>query len=515
MQNSRSAALLAALTVLGAVAQESASSCAAELPNIVLIYADDVGFGDVGCYGATGVPTPNIDRLAREGCRFTDGHSPAATCTPSRYALLTGEYAWRKKGTGIAAGDATSIIEPGRLTVASMLQRAGYRTGVVGKWHLGLGSGEIDWNQRISPSPLDIGFNESFIMPATGDRVPCVYVADDRVVGLDPADPIRVSFREAVGDEPTGLSHPHLLKMEWDHGHNGTIINGISRIGFMSGGKNARWVDEDMADVFTEQAVRFIDRHRATYSGQPFFLCFHAHDIHVPRVPHRRFVGATSMGPRGDVLVELDWCVGRILNCLEVHGIQNDTLVIFTSDNGGVLNDGYKDQAVEKAGNHRPSGILRGGKYSAFEGGTRVPFLTRWPSRIQAGVTSNALVCQIDFLRSFASLTQQVVPVGDGIDSIDTMNAFLGTETRGRDTLVLQAGVLSLRSGNWKYIEPGKGPAISKSVNIETGNDVNVQLYDLQSDPGETRNLADQFPDRVRGMQEKLDRIRTQGTIQR
>lgn len=485
-------------------------SLAAQHPNIVVIYVDDLGYGDVGCYGARRVSTPNIDRLAAEGCRFLDGHSSAATCTPSRYSLLTGNYAWRKRGTGIAPGDATSIILPGTTTVASLLQKAGYRSAAIGKWHLGLGTDAIDWNKPISPGPLELGFDECFIIPATGDRVPTVYVANHEVVGLDPRDPISVSFGEAIGDEPTGLKNPELLKMEWDHGHNATIVNGISRIGFMSGGKSARWVDEDMADVLTQQAIRFIDRHVATHGSQPFFLYYNTHDIHVPRAPHARFVGATELGPRGDVIAELDWSVGEILRTLEQHGLRENTLVVLTSDNGPVLNDGYKDQAVERNGDHLPAGPYRGGKYSAFEAGTRVPFIVRWPRRIAAGTTSSALMCQVDFLATFAALVHEPLPHELQFDSQNHLRALTSESSQGRESLVLQAGVLSLREGHWKAIEPGKGPAVSKQVNIETGNSPNPQLYDLSQDPGETRNLAKEEPQRLAEMLERLNKIRAE-----
>ena len=313
----------------------------AKLPNVVVIYADDLGYGDIGCYGATKVKTPNIDRLAYEGLRFTNAHSPSATCTPSRYAMLTGEYAWRQKGTGIARGDARMIIQPGRTTLPSVMQRAGYTTGAVGKWHLGLGAQdrELNWNVDIKPGPLDIGFDYCFLIPATGDRVPCVYVENRRVVGLDPEDPIQVSFDKPIGDEPTGKDHPELLRMHPSHGHDQTIINGISRIGYMSGGKAARWVDEDIADTITGKAKDFIEKNR----DKPFFLYFSTHDIHVPRVPHPRFAGKSGMGPRGDAIVQLDFCAGEILKTLDRLNLAENTLVIFTSDNGPVVDDGYKD----------------------------------------------------------------------------------------------------------------------------------------------------------------------------
>jgi arylsulfatase A-like enzyme len=477
-------------------------------PNIVLIYVDDLGYGDLGCTGATAVATPHIDRIAEEGCRFTDGHSAAATCTPSRYSLLTGEYAWRRKGTGIAPGDAAAIISPDRVTLATILQRAGYRSAVVGKWHLGLGSGELDWNRPITPGPLDLGFDESFIIPATGDRVPCVYVEGRQVVGLDPQDPIQVSFSGPVDDEPTGQSNPELLKLKWDHGHNATIVNGISRIGFMSGGQRARWVDEDMADVLTARAQKFIEQHVSSHHQQPFFLFFSTHDVHVPRVPHPRFAGRTSLGARGDVIAQLDWCVGQLLATLEQHRLTRNTLVILTSDNGPVLNDGYQDEAAERNGEHRPAGRYRGGKYSSFEAGTRVPLLARWPARIPARTTSDALFCQIDFLATFAALTGESIPEGCGPDSRNLLPALLGEDRNGREHLVQQAGALSIRKGRWKLIEAARGPAVNRQVNIETGNLGEVQLYDLTADPGETRNLAATEPTQVAELQQLLDQLR-------
>ncbi len=475
-------------------------------PNIVFILADDLGYGDLSCYGATRVQTPNVDRLAREGLRFTDAHSAAATCTPSRYALLTGEYAWRKKGTGVLPGNAALIIQPGRTTIASLLKKAGYVTGVVGKWHLGLGDGKVDWNQEIRPGPLELGFDYSFLIPATGDRTPCVYVENHWVAGLDPADPIQVSYSSPFGDEPTGAKNPELLKLHPSHGHDQTIVNGISRIGYMTGGKAARWVDEEMADLITSKAVAFLEKNR----GERFFLYFATHDIHVPRVPHPRFAGKTGMGPRGDVIVQFDWSTGRILETLDRLKLTSNTLVILSSDNGPVVDDGYKDQAVEKLGGHRPAGDWRGGKYSAFEGGTRVPFLVRWPQRIKPGV-SEALVCQVDFLASFAALTGQPLAMEDAPDSLNTLSAFLGDSRQGRDHLVEQANVLSLRQDSQKFIEPGKGPALQQNTNTETGVAPERQLYNLKEDPGERRNRAKEHPDRTLEMERSLKKIRESG----
>jgi len=487
-----------------------ATSVAAERPNIVVILADDVGYGDLGCYGAAKVRTPSLDRLAHEGLRFTDGHASSATCTPSRYSLLTGQYAWRKAGTNILPGDAAMIIEPRQTTLASALQAAGYKTGVVGKWHLGLGSDKVNWNEEIKPGPRETGFDYSFLIPATGDRTPCVYVENQRVVGLDPIDPIQVAYGQKIGEEPTGKEHPELLKMKLTHGHDNTIVNGISRIGFMSGGKAARWVDEDMADVIAAKATQFIEDHK----DEPFFLFFNTHDIHVPRVPHARFKGTSQCGTRGDVIHQLDWQVGAVMDALEKHQLTENTLVIFTSDNGPVLDDGYADGAVEDLNGHQPAGPLKGTKYSLYEAGTRVPFIARWPAQIKPG-ESDALVCQIDFLASFAALTGAKLPEKAGQDSENILPALLGESKTGRTTLVEHAGGLALRKNNWKYIPPagmaGKGgkakTKASGGVNRQGSGPV-AQLYDLSIDLGETKNLADDHPEIVDELAAALAEIR-------
>jgi arylsulfatase A-like enzyme len=476
-------------------------------PNIIFIYADDLGYGDVSCYGATSVHTPNIDSLAAQGLRFTDAHATSATCTPSRYSVMTGQYAWRKKGTGVLPGDASLIIDTHQLTLSSLLKRAGYTTGIVGKWHLGLGSGEIDWNGEIKPGPMELGFDYSFIIPATPDRVPCVFVENHRVVNLNLNDPIHVSYQAPFPGELTGKDHPELLKMKPSHGHDMAIVDGVSRIGYMEGGKSALWVDEDIADTLSSKAVRFIEEN----SHRPFFLYYPAHDIHVPRLPNPRFAGKTSMGPRGDAIAELDWCVGRILQTLEKQGLAQDTLLILSSDNGPVVDDGYHDDAVEKLGAHKPAGIYRGGKYSNFDGGTRVPFIAKWPNHITPGTTSEALVDQIDLMASFASLLGEPLRPEDGPDSLDLLPALIGRSPQGRQSLVEEAGSLALVDDKWKLIRGNHKPAYDPNTRTELGNASEPQLYDRTNDPAERHNVAGAHPDLVRRMLDQLDHIQSAG----
>lgn len=463
-------------------------------PNIVFIYADDLGYGDISCYGATQVHTPNIDRLSAQGIRFTNAHASSATCTPSRYSILTGQYAWRKEGTGIAPGDAAALIKPGRTTWPSILKNAGYATAAIGKWHLGLGEDGVgpDWNHDIKPGPLEIGFDYDFLMPATLDRVPCVYVENHRVVNLDPADPITVSYKDPIGNWPTGKDHPELLKMASSpgHGHNQTIVNGIGRIGYMTGGKAALWNDETIADILVAKTQQFIHEH----SRQPFFIYLATGDIHVPRDPNSRFKGKSGLGARGDAILQLDWTVGQVMKTLDSLQLTKNTLVIFTSDNGPVVDDGYQDGSVEHLGTHTPAGILRGGKYSIFDAGTRVPFIVRWPAQIHAG-TSNALISQVDMAASFASFTRQSIPAGEVPDGFDMMNVLLGNSNKGRNNLVEHANTLSIIEGKWKYIKPARGPKYNKLTNTELGTDEQPQLYNLETDIREQHNVAAQYPD--------------------
>ncbi len=492
-------AVTAALAALPLFAADTVTP--PQKPNVILILADDLGFGDTGCYGATKISTPNIDRFGAGGLRFTDAHATSATCTPSRYGLLTGQYPWRKNGTGVLPGNAALIIDPRHATLPSILQKAGYYTGIIGKWHLGLGDvGGPDWNAEIKPGPLEVGFDYAFIQPATGDRVPCVFIENHRVANLDPKDPIHVSYGKKIGNEPTGKENPELLKMGLSLGHDGTIINGVSRIGFMTGGQSARWIDEDKADIFTRHCVDFIAAHK----DKPFFLEFAASDPHVPRMPNKRFVGKSGCGVRGDAIVELDWCVGQVVDAVKKNNLSSNTIIIVTSDNGPVVDDGYADGAERDLNGHTPAGPLRGGKYFVYEGGTRVPFIVSWPGRVTPGV-SDALVGQVDLAASFAALTGQKIAAGDAPDSVNVMPALLGDTKAGRDQLVEHDGfrTFGYRDGTWKYIQP------DKRRRAEYG--VNGSLYDLGVDLGEKNNVIEANTNTSQKLSGELESVRAHG----
>jgi arylsulfatase A-like enzyme len=484
--------------------QKKNVTSAEQLPNIIIVYADDLGYGDVGAYGATAMKTPNIDKLAEGGIRFSDSHASSSTCTPSRYALLTGEYPWRNEDAKILPGSAPLIIDTTKMTIPRMLKEKGYHTGIVGKWHLGLGLGEVDWNSNVSPGPNEVGFDYSYIMAATQDRTPTVYLENGYVVNLDPNDPLYVNYEQNFEGEPTGIDNPELLKMKWHHGHNNSIHNGIPRIGFQKGGKSALWVDEDMADDFLAKAQEYIKQQKSN----PFFLYYALQQPHVPRTPHERFVGTSGMGPRGDVIVEADWCVGELMNTLEQEGLLENTLVILSSDNGPVLNDGYYDDAVEKLGDHKPAGPLRGGKYSLYEAGTRLPFITFWKGQIQPAV-SYALISHLDLFSSLAKLVGSETRVPDSEELLDVL---LGKSNVGREEMILEAtSRTALRKGDWVMIPPYKGPAVQSQVNIELGNSSEFQLYNLKDDIGQQNNLANENPEKLQEMISDFNRIRGEG----
>lgn len=475
----------------------SCSLTEAQKPNVIVILADDLGYGDVSAQGATTIKTPNFDRLANEGIRFTNGYATSATSTPSRYGLMTGMYPWKNDKAKILPGNAPLIIKEDQYTLPKMMQEAGYATAAIGKWHLGMGDGNADWNKTVKPGAKEIGFDYSNLIAATNDRVPTVYVENGNVIGLDMTDPLQVNYKKNFDGEPTALTNPEMLKMHWSHGHNQSIHNGIPRIGFQKGGKSAMWVDEDMADYFTGIAKDFMTNHK----DKPFFLYFGLHQPHVPRAPHSRFVGTSGMGPRGDAILEADWSVGELMAHLEKLGLLENTLVFFSSDNGPVLNDGYKDQAVELLGQHKPAGPLRGGKYSLYEAGTRVPFFVYWKGKVKPAV-SDALVCQLDIMASVASLIKKKLPAA--LDSQNTLKAFLGKSKKGREELVIEANSkLAYRAGDWAFIPPYNG-AIRNQTGNELGNLPEGGLFNLRSDLGQETNVAKQHAGKYKQMESRF-----------
>ncbi len=473
-------------------------------PNIIIIYADDVGYGDIGAYGATLIPTPEIDKLAAGGAMFTSAYCMASTCTPSRYSLLTGKYAFRNPDAQILPPDAGMILEPGSGNMAEVFRNAGYRTGVIGKWHLGIGDGSTDWNTEISPTPLEAGFDVSFVIPSTNDRVPTVWLDGNRVHNWNENDaPLRISNNRQIGNLPTGRSHPELLRYPADGYHSGTIVNGLGRIGFMDGGQSAWWDDEMLGIEILERSQEFIKDSQT----EPFFLFMPLHQNHTPRVPHPRFVGKSGIGLRGDHVVEIDYIVGETIRTLEELGLRENTLIIFSSDNGPVVWDSYYDGAIESGQDHIPNGPFRGGKYLVYEGGTRVPTIVNWPARVKAGTVSEVVLSQVDLLTSLSRLVGAVIPEGAAIDSQDHLEAWLGESENDREYVIQQGiNMFAIRKGDWKLILAGTTPAWVDHRHNNYPNPLSTtlpsselhSLYNLADDPGENHNLADTYPEKVK-----------------
>lgn len=489
-------------------------------PNVVLIYADDLGYGDLGCYGATKVQTPNIDRLAAEGRRFTDAHSVSAVCTPSRYALLTGEYPVRgNEGQGIWGPAPTTsplLIDTEKATIADIFKNRGYNTSAFGKWHLGFGEGTNDWQKPLRPGPQDLGFDYYFGMPVVNSVPPYVYVENDRVVGGDPVDPLVLLGRNAKGiATPTTPTTP--IPPEAAQRSPNRFKGAIEA--------HKLYNDYEVGTSFAKKSVEWIEGHK----DNPFFLYLATTDIHHPFTPAERFQDTSQCGLYGDYIHELDWIVGELLLCLENNKLSDNTLVIFTSDNGGMFNHG--GQAAFQAG-HRQNGDLLGFKFGVWEGGHRVPFIVRWPGRVKPGTVSSELIGNVDMLATMAALTGQKLDEKQLVDSVNVLAAFVDEPDNPiRDHLVLaphKVSHLSIRQGKWMYIpsrgsggfggrKPGDhtfaGPSAATfvgSVNsdIEDGkiqpDAPAAQLYDLESDVNETQNVHDEHPHVVKKLQTLL-----------
>ncbi|MDP6045829.1 MAG: arylsulfatase [Phycisphaerae bacterium] len=490
----------------------AADSAPVRKPNIVLINADDLGFGDLGCYGATKVKTPNIDRLAKQGRMFTDAHSASAVCTPSRYALLTGRYPFRNKGLwGPVMLRSPLVIDPKQLTLGKLMKDAGYSTACIGKWHLGFGDKTpVDWNKPLKPGPLELGFDYYFGVPVVNSHPPFVYVENHRVVGLTPDDPMVYRKRAAT------KAYPEKMGLDW-----------------IGGAKAAHQLynDETVGATLTGKAVKWIEDQKANKKG--FFLYLATTNIHHPFTPAPRFKGASKCGRYGDFIAELDWIVGQVLAAIDKIEARKNTLVIFTSDNGGMLNQG--GQAAWKAG-HRLNADLLGFKFDAWEGGHRIPFIARWPGSIPPDTKSDQLICNVDMLATLAAIVGRKLPPDGGPDSFNVMGAMTGSpKSQIRDHLVIcprSPNHIALRKGKWVYIGAkgnggftGRrigqhtlgGPAAHK-LTKHTNSDIAdgrikkdappAQLYDLQADPGQTKNLYNQQPEVVKQMQALLDKCR-------
>jgi arylsulfatase A-like enzyme len=492
-----------------AVGMATHVSADTEQPNIVLIFADDLGYGDLGCYGATKVATPNIDRLAKEGRRFTDAHSASAVCSPSRYGLLTGRYPFRRNFWGPVSLRQSLTIDPGRLTLGKLLKEAGYATACIGKWHLGFGKKAPDWNGDLKPGPLESGFDYYFGIPSVNSGPPFVYIENHRVVGLD-------------RDDPFVYGKKSVTKVFPEKG-------GYRAIG---GGKAAHrlYVDDRIGTTLKEKAVAWLKQQK---KGDPFFLYFPTTNIHHPFTPAPRFVGTSACGLYGDFIHELDWMVGELMATLEEMGVADKTLVIFTSDNGGMLH--VTGQKAWEAG-HRLNGDLLGFKFGAWEGGHRVPFIARWPGRIPAGTKSDQLLSQIDLLATFAGIVGRPLRNDEGPDSVDQLASLTGTPGAPiRRTLVISPNSpkhLTVRQGKWVYISaqdeggfqgkrkgdhlfsgaaalPFAGRTNSDVVDGKIRKDAPpAQLYDLDKDPHQSTNLYSRHPKVVKRLDEILRECR-------
>ncbi|MFR9557765.1 MAG: arylsulfatase [Rikenellaceae bacterium] len=482
---------------------------------------DDLGYGDLGCYGAELIKTPNIDKLASEGRRFTDAHSVSSVSTPSRYGMLTGEYPFRgtDRRDNPTAGvwgplriGAPLIIDTEILTVGKMMQKQGYSTACIGKWHMGFGDVEpTNWNESLKPGPNEMGFDYYFGIPHVSSTPPYVLVENDRVVGLDPNDPIlRKDENNPAPLAPTP-QFPSKSKNQF--------TGGLAA--------HALYNDEDLGIMCAEKSVAWIKENK----DNPFFLYLSTPHIHHPFTPNERFKGSSECGVYGDFVQELDWIVGEVMNCLKEAKLDKNTLVIFTSDNGGMLNVGGQDA---RDMGHLQNGDLLGFKFDVWEGGHRVPFIARWTKKIEAGSTSDEVVSNVDLLATLAALTGYELESGDAVDSQNVLKAFTSkskTPAGGREEMILtsfKSTHQALRSGDWIYIPAqgnggwigGKrgshifgGPAAIKYAGQENSDLENgkikkdapkAQLYNIAEDKSQTVNVIDKYPEIAAKMEARL-----------
>jgi len=474
---------LAALCALSCLLGSGCGPTEQELPNIVFILADDLGYGDAGSYNASSkIPTPNIDRLADEGLRFTDAHTPSAVCSPTRYGILTGRYAWRTQlQSGVLGGYSPALIENGRLTVASLLRQQGYRTAAIGKWHLGLGSGDqTDYSQVLSPGPNSAGFDYFFGIPASLDMVPYVYVENDRVVAA-PTDSVGASTMRRSGGN--GF---------W---RGGPIAPGFRHI--------------DVLPTLTNRAVAYIEEQDG--SAGPFFLYLAFSAPHTPWLPTAEFVGRSGAGPYGDFVAQVDAAIGSVLDAVSRTGMEDNTLVFVASDNGAH----WLPSDIQEYG-HRANGTLRGQKADIWEGGHRVPLIVRWPGRVSPGITSDETVAVADLLATVADLVGASIPLDAGEDSYSLLPILLGEnlESPLREATVHHSlsGMFAIRQGPWKLILGRGSGGFSEPRSLEPGpGEPEGQLYNLEDDPGETVNLYLDRPDIVTRLQTLLNEYRDSG----
>lgn len=504
----KSTRLILALAFL-IVSQTANTYAANQPPNVVVIFADDLGYGDLGCYGATKLQTPNIDRLAKQGRRFTDAHSASAVCTPSRYALMTGEYPFRKGLSKPVFLKTGLVLDTDRTTVADVMKNARYTTACIGKWHLGFGKKAPNWNGDLKPGPLEVGFDYYFGVPVVNSHPPFVFVENHRVVGLVPEDPFVFNKQANTREFPEKMFTNQIGGADAAH---------------------ALYDDEAVGTRLTEKSIEWITANK----DKPFFLYLATTNIHHPFTPAPRFQGTSQCGRYGDFVHELDWIVGEVMTTLKQQGLHDNTLVIFTSDNGGMLNAGGQD--AWKAG-HRLNHDLLGFKFGAWEGGHRIPFIARWPGKISANTTSDQLICNVDLLATMAALVDQDLSAADGPDSFNILSALADMPSQPiRDHLVLgasKASHLTIRKGKWLYIgAKGSGgfgskkntkfarggPAahlLTKQVNSDINNGKlkrdapPAQLYDLEVDPSQTTNLYASHPKIVKTMSDLLKACRT------